>query len=202
MIGRLAKFRGSVWIGALTWIGLVGLGFVVLGRYQATPGPVGQTPSSWPHDTQIHLAPGRDTLLMFAHPRCPCTRASMEELAQIMTRCQGRLEARVLFYTPPGASESWAQSSIWTWASAIPGVQVCADPGGREAARMGAECSGHVLLFDPAGRLLFSGGITGARGEGGDNLGRQAIVALVTGRSTERSRTLVFGCPILDRRTP
>ncbi|HEY6421580.1 MAG TPA: hypothetical protein VIX59_21490 [Candidatus Binataceae bacterium] len=35
------------------------------------------------------------------------------------------------------------------------------------------------MLYDRRGRLLFSGGITGARGHFGDNAGVSAIVALI-----------------------
>ena len=49
-------------------------------------------------------------------------------------------------------------------ASAIPGVIVTPDVGGRIAARLGAKTSGHVLVYDENGVLKFSGGITAARG--------------------------------------
>jgi hypothetical protein len=52
------------------------------------------------------------------------------------------------------------------------------------------------LLYDTAGRLLFSGGITAARGHSGDNAGREAIVALLAGAPTDRTQTPVFGCKL------
>jgi hypothetical protein len=196
------RHHWHIMIGGVAWVVLVASGFVVFGMYQSTPGSVGQEPRGWPIDSRICLAADRDTLVMFAHPRCPCTQASVAELGRIVSRCQGRLETRVLFYVPPGARSDWTNGSIWTAAAAIPGVQVFGDAGGKEAARFGAESSGHVLLFEPSGRLLFSGGITGLRGEEGDNLGRQAIITLVNDGQSDESRSLVFGCPIKDRPTP
>ena len=72
------------------------------------------------------------------------------------------------------------------------------DPEGREARLFGAAASGAVALYDTHGILAFSGGITGARGHSGDNAGRSAVVALLTGRRPERARTFVFGCDLLE----
>ena len=55
--------------------------------------------------------------------------------------------------------------------------------------------SGHALLFDRDGHLLFSGGITPARGHEGDNFGASAIAARLAGRPAP-AETPVFGCPI------
>jgi hypothetical protein len=195
-------YRLRMLAGGLAWAAVMACGFMALGRYESTPGRAGRETARWPADCLIPLASSCDTLVMLAHPRCPCTEASVAELSKIMARCQGRLEARVLFYAPPHTVGDWAKTSLWKSAEAIPKVQVFADRGGREAARMGAETSGQVLLFDPSGRLLFKGGITGARGEEGDNLGSQAVAALVTGGKAAQTRSLVFGCPILDRRRP
>ena len=43
----------------------------------------GPTPSDWPRDSVIPLDGRRPTLLMFLHPLCPCSRASVEELAEL-----------------------------------------------------------------------------------------------------------------------
>ena len=74
------------------------------------------------------------------------------------------------------------------------------DLDGAEARRFGAETSGHTLLFDLDGNLLFSGGITQSRGHAGGNAGESAIVSLVNTRTADRARTLVFGCSLFDRK--
>jgi hypothetical protein len=80
-------------------------------------------------------------------------------------------------------------------------VQPQADPDGAEAKRFGAETSGFVVLYNPAGRLLFRGGITIARGHAGNNPGANAIVALVNGEPPATRQTPVFGCGLLDQCT-
>jgi len=58
------------------------------------------------------------------------------------------------------------------------------------------------LLYDISGRLVFDGGITSARGHQGDNAGRSAISALLTGQHDVVVRaTPVFGCLIVPAST-
>jgi hypothetical protein len=134
---------------------------------------------------------------MLAHPRCACTRASVEELSRLMARLRGRLEARVLFFQPASAPDGWSKTDLWRAAAAIPGVEIRRDAGGVEARRFGAETSGQVLLYDAVGRLLFSGGITALRGHAGDNAGSRAIAALLTRTEPGPAASPVLGCALL-----
>jgi hypothetical protein len=77
-------------------------------------------------------------------------------------------------------------------------VRIIDDVGGREAARYGIVTSGHVLLFDPSGARLFSGGITGSRAHEGDNDGAEAVVRLVMGSGPAVPAHPVFGCAVRD----
>jgi hypothetical protein len=56
--------------------------------------------------------------------------------------------------------------------------------------------SGQTFLYDARGTLLFSGGITGARGHAGDNAGRASIVALLNRAGAATTSTNVFGCSL------
>jgi hypothetical protein len=133
---------------------------------------------------------------MAAHPQCPCTRASVAELAQLMAHVQGKVQAYVLFYSPRESGVDWQNTDTRRSAAQIPGVTVLSDVDGAEAQRFGAETSGHTFLFDPSGQLLFNGGITASRGHSGDNPGESAIVSLINDHSSKRSRTFVFGCSL------
>ena len=166
--------------------------------YDTTPGGVGAVPRAWPA-SRIERGSDRATLVMLAHPRCPCTRASVGELAQIMARVQGKVVAYVLFVKPSKSSPDWEDTDLQRSAAAIPGVTVLSDVDGVEARRFGAETSGHTLLFDADGSLLFSGGITGSRGHAGDNAGKSAIVSLVNNQAAARTDTFVFGCALAER---
>jgi hypothetical protein len=136
---------------------------------------------------------------MIAHPRCPCTRASIAELAQIMAHAPSGLKATVLFVKPPGAGKDWDDTDLRRSAVAIPGVTALTDENGLEAARFGAQTSGHTLVFDRDGALAFSGGITGTRGHVGGNAGENAVLAALRQQTPERGRTAVFGCSLAKR---
>jgi hypothetical protein len=194
------KFILTALLG-VTWIAAVASGLGVLMRYESTPGRVGIVGKSWPAASTILQSGTHPTLIMLAHPHCPCTRASIGELAQIMADTQGKLNASVLFLKPPGTGSDWDDTELRRSAAAIPGVTVLTDADGTEAARFGATTSGHTLLFDRTGALLFSGGITASRGHAGRNDGESAIIAAVNGKRSDRARTPVFGCSLIRQPT-
>ena len=180
---------GVLWLAAVTG------GSLALFNYANTPGRDGCAPRQWVADSAIKHDSGIPTLVMFAHPRCPCTRASIGELNSLMAHCRGKVSANVVFYRPKSA-EQWPESDLWRSAAAIPGVKVRWDDDGIEARRFHAQTSGSTLLYDSQGRLLFSGGITGARGHAGDNAGHAAVAALLLGSVPDLTKTPVFGCAL------
>ena len=191
--------RCCVHIAAVVfWLAAVGLGMAALLNYSNTPSHDGLAPAHWPAQSTVRRVAGQATLVMFAHPRCACTRASVGELAELMAHCQGLVGARVVFFRPSGSAEDWAHSDLWRAAEVIPGVTVQSDEGGREARLFHADASGHTVLYDAQGHLVFNGGITVSRGHSGDNAGRDAIMAYLHAKSVERAQTPVFGCLILD----
>jgi glyoxylase-like metal-dependent hydrolase (beta-lactamase superfamily II) len=173
---------------------IAGLGF--LWDYKSAPGMAAAAPPQWPADSHLQPASDRATLVMLAHPHCPCTRASIGELARMMAQAPGRVTAYVLFVKPANFAEGWEKTDLWASATAIPGVSVVEDDGGLEARRFHAATSGQTMLYDEDGKLIFSGGMTGARGHEGDNAGRTAIVSLLTVDEANESETPVFGCPL------
>lgn len=166
--------------------------------YESANGAVGTAPKQWVSGTSIPLDPVRDTLVMFAHPRCPCTRASLDELNRLLAQSNGRIAAHVLFFKPPGSPADWTQTLLWRNAAAIPGVSVQEDVDDVVARKFGAETSGYVLLYDPQGRLLFRGGITGSRGHAGDNLGETSVISLALQKPADVSQTPVYGCSLFS----
>jgi hypothetical protein len=181
----------------LFWLAAVGVGFGILLNYQNVSGSIGRTPPDWPPQARVALDRTRNTLIMFAHPQCPCTRASVEELNRLLARCHDGVAAQVWFFKPSGFPPDWTLSSLWRSAAAIPGVTVHDDPDGAQARLFGAETSGYVLLYDPYGQIRFKGGITGSRGHAGDNAGEDVIVSLLEGQKASLRQTPVYGCSLL-----
>lgn len=189
---------------AACWICTVAGGLLLLGTYAARPGASGPAPDNWPLGTSLHRDASRPTLLIFLHPRCPCTRASLAELNRILSYCQGRVSACAVVYRPDRPNESWSQFNLVTEQifSFMPIVSVHDDPGGAEARRFGVATSGHVLLFDRSGRRIFTGGITPSRGHEGANRGADDVASRLLNRDEDavcstRPDAPVFGCPII-----
>lgn len=179
------------------WLLAIGAGIVIILDYESTSGAAGNAPGQWVSGTSIPLDPARETLIMFAHPKCPCTRASLGELNRLLAQSDGRIAAHVLFFRPPHYPANWTHTELRQSAAAIPGVTVQDDVNDALAQKFGAETSGYVLLYNPSGQLLFRGGITGSRGHAGDNAGESAIISLALGKPASVRQTPVYGCSLL-----
>ncbi len=186
-------------VGGGLWLSVVIAGLAMIFIYSNSPGRAGAAPAGWPAKTQIaDTTTNVPLLIMFAHPHCPCTRASLGELEQLMADCQGHLKAQVWFVKPADATGDWINTGLWHTACNIPGVNVYCDTNGVEARRFHAETSGQTMLYGQNGQLLFQGGITIARGHFGDNPALDAVESLVKGKSTAFVKTPVFGCALFD----
>lgn len=180
------------WISAVIWGGWS------LVRYATAPGAQKAAPMRWPAASGLVAAPGGDTLVMFVHPKCPCSRASVSELNVIMNAHRTGVSAIVVFLRPGGVEEDWTRTDLWNDVGSIPGTTRVVDDGGREADRFGALTSGQVVLYDPGGNLMFSGGITDSRGHAGDNVGRQTVLRMLDSETAETDRHAVYGCPLQE----
>ena len=192
-----ARGRSLGLMGACAlWACAVGAGFWIVTNDELLPARSAPAAIVWPAASNLREAPDRFTLVAFFHPRCPCSRASLAELARIMEHHTDRVGGHVLFTVPPDAGPEWTDTGMASSATAIPGLVVANDVGGREASLFGAAASGHVLLYDAQGRLLFSGGVTAARGHFGPNPSSDRLIALITASVSAATATPVYGCPL------
>jgi hypothetical protein len=185
------------------WGAAIAVGMVALLRHELTPGTTAAAAAAvpgWPAGSSLRLASdGRPTLVMFAHPKCPCTRASLSLLQELLGRAgSDSVSANVVFMNPARGDDDWQASPTWRTAKAIPGLVLANDRGGAEATRFGVQTSGHTLLFDAQGALLFSGGLTASRGHEGESLAFDHLLALLRRGSTidPAPPAPVFGCTL------
>lgn len=195
------KSRFSIAVACTLWASLLGLGLYFLMNYETTPGKPGIPPKDFPRDTKLKLSSDKDTLVMFVHPQCPCTKASLEQLAPLSLK--NNLEIKIVHFKPSikpdGWSEKW-QLGDWT---KNPSVQIIEDIDGAEARRFNAKTSGQTYLFEPDGKLVFAGGITPARGVAGDNKGFDHLSLALSrnkrdANDSNKKNSLVFGCNLLN----
>lgn len=179
------------------WLAAVVLGFAPVIVHSSTPGRAAQAPPVlWPQQTALEFVQGRFHLVLFLHPHCPCTRATIEELARLRAQWGQPLQVDAVFIRPQPAPAGWEVTDTYRAASRIPGVRVLPDPGAVETRRFGAETSGQTYLYAPEGALVFRGGITPARGHSGANVGSEAILRALRGGNDMPAEAPVFGCSL------
>lgn len=179
------------------WIAATFAGVKALWDYEHRAGATGSAPRNWPSNQSLELlARDRPTLLVFFHSECPCSQATVSELARIAAQAPDRFSAQIYIYDPVRADQSAPEGSLWQATAIIPGARVFADHKGMMARTFGAETSGLALLYDPKGRLLFHGGITGGRGHPGDNPNKDALLACLLKPPAVPSMAPIYGCSI------
>src|SRR5262245_57906533 len=130
---------GTISIGASLCV--IAIAVVVamgaLWKYDSSPGVQGKTPLVWPSASRIAPPNDRPVLIMFAHPMCFCSRASLTELRELLSGLEGRVAAHVLVLEPSGTDSVWRNQGFRARAGAIPSVTVTLDENGSEATRFG-----------------------------------------------------------------
>jgi hypothetical protein len=204
---------GYLWSIAVLWCATVGLGLLGLSIYATTPGEPARSGANWPAGSGIPFDCRRPNLLVFLHPCCPCSKATLAELDRTIAATDKRAAVSIVLVVPERMPEQWERGGICHAAKAIPGARILIDNGGVRARQFGAVTSGQVLLYAKSGQLIFQGGITGSRGHEGDNSGRANVIGAINGTGNSGRSAPVFGCklygggrslpaePILDRCT-
>ena len=193
----------SFWVAAVAvvWLACAVLGLYVLWSYDNQPGVAATASSKWPSASHLAAASDGPTVVFVAHPQCTCTAASLGELAEALARTTTKPKTYVVFIKPSSMPEGWEKSDLWKTASSLPNATIVRDDDGREAEIFGAATSGQTFVYDAAGALQFSGGITGSRAHAGDNEGRSSVVAVLNHLERRRPTTNVFGCALFGSKS-
>ncbi len=198
----LSNLRGMA--GAVVlWITTVVVGLVQLLIFETAPGESNIAPARWPAATTIDRAIDHHTLVMFLHPHCPCSNASLNNLQTVMSRLNRTVALRIVLVRPPGCPEGWEDGALLHQLQARRDLTLYIDNDGVEAKRFGAQTSGHVLLYDPSARLVFTGGITPQRGHEGQCHGADAVANAVNYQPQTLICSQIYGCPLFsEMKTP
>lgn len=181
---------GSIWLLAIS----AGMGWWIV--HDRTPGASAATGNSWPSNASMVLSEQTGTVIMFVHPHCPCTRASLAKLDSALAACAQKPRVYVVVSPIERDASKTLASANYRRAEQITGAVCIIDDDRRAQARFGAATSGQVVYFDSRGDLKFSGGLTAERGGMAPGGVEQQFVAAV--RDTAPSLVLapVFGCPL------
>jgi hypothetical protein len=189
----------SVFGAVFVWSVALAAAWVALAHHQfATEPRTSLGVTSWPASSKLPRQLGHSTLVLFLHPKCPCSRATLSELERLFTSigsgARGKLEVVVDAPIPSNAGSDWLETDTLQRAMQLPNSQIVADPSGVEAALFGATTSGFVMLFDQIGGRQFSGGITEARGHEGENAGLSNLRAILRNEIRSADGIPAFGC--------
>ncbi len=199
LVSRLA-FLQSNWVAIATtvWLCAILFGLTIFTRYELTAAEPIPAKSVWPEKSKLEQNRLGYTLVMVLHPHCPCSRASLQHLHRILTERNQKLNAQVLFYVPASSPTDWKKTDIWQQAAEIPAVTLVTDKDGLEAKKFGASTSGQTYIYDSAGFLKFSGGITALRGHAGENENLDLALSALRDEMTASVVTPVYGCLITN----
>jgi hypothetical protein len=195
-IRRQTAFVSLLLVVYTIWIGLLLIGHTVLFEYELTAGPLTNTKRIFPNKTSIPLTHSRQNLILFLHPACPCSVATVEEFRELMREGEKDSMGTVVFFMPREKESEWSLMPIISSVKRIPNVSVLFDTNGGQAEIFGAATSGHVFVYDGRGILQFSGGITGARGHTGDNQYLEVAKKTIISKNPKFATTPVFGCSL------
>lgn len=175
-------------------VGTVGM-WLFAARYESTPGRAGAA-QAWPASVPFSPASSGLTLVFFVHPQCPCTRASLSELKELLA-ARDDVTTYVVWRTLPDELLDDRGRGLLADADRIRHSEIIPDPDGALSLKFGAETSGQVGVFNARGEILYWGGTTKARGVRGANSNSDLLkTVLDTGRPV--AARAVFGCPIQD----
>jgi hypothetical protein len=181
------------------WLVTVFGGMAALTQYAGTPGSQPPAPATWPAVSKLAHESAKPTLVMFIHPQCPCSKASVAELEKLMGEQEGRLKAHVVMLDPETKKEACCRGDLWNQVEGIRGLSVWTDDSGNEARLFHAETSGQTVLYDRDGRLVFQGGVTVSRGHRGESPGMQAVRAVLENHLPAPVEASVFGCALFNQ---
>lgn len=197
MTPKSRLIRLAILVAAVIWAVTIGAALQAVRRFETTPGETANARAVWPAGTSVPRTNGEWSLVMLVHPHCSCSRASVQELEAIVEKSPA-VRPYVLVYRPSEFEKGWEEGAVLDAATRVRRAKVMLDEDGLEAKRFGGFTSGQTMLYDPAGRLRFSGGITSLRGHAGINTGRVDVIRIAASQTGNGTHP-VFGCAITTK---
>lgn len=181
--------------GTLVWLLVISVSIVWFSNYQKTPGATGSMPARWPNGTTLPRNQLGPTIVIFLHPKCPCSKASLRQLFDFTSHIES-LEIVTVLVLPDGTDKAFAQGPVMAVLEQEHHYRPILDAAGKEAAIFGAQTSGQALAYNHDGRLLFSGGLTSTRGHVGYSASILALLKALQDSRPAPGSYPVFGCQL------
>lgn len=183
-----------LWLAAALWTAAMVCGWISLNRYTYTSEAVAAAPSEWPKDAGLTRTKNHPSLVMFLHPGCPCSRATLVELQRLRSRIGEPCDVQLVMVLSREHADDWQETPLQHQASEMKNVHLTQDWDGRIASAFSAGTSGETYLYSPQGKLLFHGGLTLGRGHEGPASGQDQILNAVQSLTPQIPNNKVYGC--------
>jgi hypothetical protein len=151
----------------------------------------------WPLASGLKLGRDERTLLVFLHPKCTCSQATVAQIVKLKERARNGFRIILAVWQPASSDGSW-DSLTPLGVDQLSDYQVAWDRGGRLAGLFDAHTSGQIFIYEKDGRLVFAGGATSSRGGADEGPSLAALESLLQEKGNSYSVGLrsmpVFGC--------
>lgn len=187
------------WLGVFIfiWLIAIGLGAYIAFDHAWTPGESTRLKEKcWPQFSNLKQSQKNKTLVLFVHPKCPCTNSSLIELRNLIEKSKGGHNTKIVFFVPGDFGDEWIEEDKINLANAVPGAEIVYDYDGKEMRTFGAATSGQLYIFASDKKMLYSGGITPGRGHIGTNPGFDNCLEILASNDNQYGTAPVFGCPM------
>ncbi len=185
-----------IWLSL--WAVLLAMGLLWMTAYSMSPGVALAPLLERPTEAELPFSEDQPTLVVFLHPRCPCTHPSIAALERLLAR-NYRMVVQPVFFLPAAKEESWARADFWDRLIDAGAHQPVIDVDGVMAKQFHVTTSGHALLFSVDGIVRYSGGITSGRVHEGDNMGLTKLTRILEGVPVADPSFPVYGCSIVKK---
>ena len=184
-------------IGCGLWLLTVLAGATALWAYEKRPARPAPAPLTWPQNAWTQPAPHQAAVVLFLHPFCPCSRASLSEFQRL--DLPQEVERHIVFFFPQRDLQeprAWQSSPLVHAVQQSPEVSMHIDEGGTTIDMFHAQTSGECFAYSPQGELVFAGGLTVSRGHEGINEGTAGLERSLRSPCAEVVRYPAYGCPL------
>src|SRR5436305_10790590 len=109
---KALQFKKAWVLAVLLWLGVIAAGYSFLLHYSFAAGKTIAAPAAIPPAMAPQGVSRKAQLFLALHPHCPCSRATLRELAKILTRAPAGAEVTVLMYKPNKQSDRWMEGGL------------------------------------------------------------------------------------------
>ncbi len=182
-----------IYIYVFVWLNLILASIYYMSNYMFKESVESQAPSVFPANNWVKLNTRKNNLVLFLHPHCPCSFATVNELKRVLARTDVDLS---VVFIDLDKSYDLSRQELFKQVSQIKAAKIIIDKNNVMTKAFKVYTSGTILAYNKDGGLIFQGGITAGRGEEGDNLAKNKLVQSL--KCQKMSQAQVFGCSLLD----